>query len=401
MPDCGSTTAAPSVRTCPRSIWKGAKPTRSSAAWERCTPGTSWSPRLGVTAKLSADGRTMLRASYGRFSQGVLTGELSPFHPGVTPITTAAFDPATGGYTRIVSVVDPKMNLQLDPETRAPRTDEYSVGVDREVGRRLAVAIAYVRKNGGNFIGWTDVGGQYREETRTLPDGRSVPVFVLVNATADRRFLLTNPEGYSLTYNGLVMVVEKRRSHGWQAFGSYTLSRAYGLQPSSGTTAAGAQVSTVAPPPPRRDVRARSQRSHQRARPAAKRSPAHVPGDGQRRRAADRLRDRRQPAVLQRQAVGGHGAGRAAARATSAFCSSRAARAGCRRKRCSICACRGRSPSAGGTHRAAPGRAQCAQLTRRRRAWRRTICSARISVRPTVFVDPRRAMVSVRVNLGR
>ena len=49
--------------------------------------------------KLSADGRTMLRASYGRFSQGVLTGEFSAFHPGVTPTTTAAFDPATGGYT--------------------------------------------------------------------------------------------------------------------------------------------------------------------------------------------------------------------------------------------------------------------------------------------------------------
>ena len=64
-------------------------------------------------------------------------------------------------------------------------------------------------------------------------------------ATAARRFLLTNPDGYSLTYNGLVMAVEKRRSHGWQAFGSYTLSRASGLQPSSGTTAAGAQVSTV------------------------------------------------------------------------------------------------------------------------------------------------------------
>ena len=40
------------------------------------------SPRLGVTAKLSGDGRTILRASYGRFNQGVLTGELSPFHPG-------------------------------------------------------------------------------------------------------------------------------------------------------------------------------------------------------------------------------------------------------------------------------------------------------------------------------
>ena len=45
------------------------------------------------------------------------------------------------------------------------------------------------------------------------------------------------------------MVIEKRRSHGWQAFGSYTLSEVYGLQPASGTTAAGAKVSTVSPPP--------------------------------------------------------------------------------------------------------------------------------------------------------
>ena len=91
------------------------------------------------------------------------------------------------------------------------------------------------------------MGGQYRERTQPLPNGASVPVFELVNAPTARRFLLTNPDGYSLTYNGLVMAVEKRRSRGWQAFGSYTLSRASGLQPSSGATAAGAQVSTVAP----------------------------------------------------------------------------------------------------------------------------------------------------------
>ena len=208
-----------------------------------------WSPRLGVATKLTADGRTMLRASYGRFNQGVLTGELSPFHPGATPTTTAGFDSATGGYTSIVSVVDPKRNLQLDPETRSPRTDEYSIGVDREVGRRLAVAIAYVHKAGSDFIGWTDVGGRYREETRSLPDGRSLPVSVIANATADRRFLLTNPAGYSLNYNGLVAAVEKRRSRGWQASGSYTWSRASGLQPSGGATAAGPQVSTIAGTP--------------------------------------------------------------------------------------------------------------------------------------------------------
>jgi hypothetical protein len=205
------------------------------------------SPRLGVTERLTADGRTILRASYGRFNQGVLTGELGPIHPGVTPITTTAFDAATGGYTQLVSIVDPKINLMLDPKTRTPRTDEYSIGVDRELGPRLAVALAYIRKTGSNFIAWTDVGGQYREETRTLADGRILPVFALTTSTASRRFLLTNPDGYSLTYNGLVTVVEKRRSNGWQALASYTLSRAHGLQASSGATAADPQVSTVAP----------------------------------------------------------------------------------------------------------------------------------------------------------
>src|SRR5688572_10813615 len=86
------------------------------------------------------------------------------------------------------------------------------------------------------------------EETRTLPDGRDLSVAVLVNGTASRRFLLTNPASYSLTYNGVVMALERRRAQGWQAFGSYTWSRADGLQAASGTTAAGAQTSTISAP---------------------------------------------------------------------------------------------------------------------------------------------------------
>lgn len=205
------------------------------------------SPRLGVTARLSANGRTILRASYGRFNQGVLTGEISPIHPGVTPVTTTAFDAMTGGYTRLISVVDPTVNLLIDPATRTPKTDEYSIGVDRELSARWAAAVAYIHKSGSDFIAWTDIGGQYRKETRKLPDGSVLPVLVLTSPTSSRRFLLTNPDEYSLTYNGLVTVLEKRWSHGWQALGSYTFSRAYGLQASSGASAADPQVSTVAP----------------------------------------------------------------------------------------------------------------------------------------------------------
>ena len=211
-----------------------------------------WSPRLGVTARLTANGRTMLRGSYGRYIQGVLTGELEPFHPAASAVTTIQFDPVTGlpGAPR---VVNPRVNLQMDRDTRAPRTDEYSTGIDRAVGRDLSVAIAFIHKRGADFIGWTDTAGTYVDAALTLADGRSLPVRRLntaVTPLSARRFLLTNDDRYSLRYNGLVVAVEKRRSHGWQAFGSYTRSKASGLLPSSGASASGAQASTVSPPQP-------------------------------------------------------------------------------------------------------------------------------------------------------
>src|SRR4030095_9914359 len=82
------------------------------------------SPRLGLTTILDQSGHTLLRASYGRFNQGVLTGELDPISQGTTSTRTMAYDTATGGYTQLVSVVDPKINLALDPNTRTPHTDE-------------------------------------------------------------------------------------------------------------------------------------------------------------------------------------------------------------------------------------------------------------------------------------
>jgi len=206
------------------------------------------SPRLGVSARLTEDGRTMLRASYGRFNQGVLTGELDPIHPGVTPTTTMAYEASTGGYTRLVSVVDPKRNLSIDPETRTPHTDEFSLAVDHQIGTRMAASAAYIRKTGSDSIGWTDTGGQYREETRVLTDGQQLPVMVLTNATADRRFLLTNPGHLSMHYDGVVLALDKRLSNRWQATVSYTYSKAYGRQVTSNASASEAQFSTIARP---------------------------------------------------------------------------------------------------------------------------------------------------------
>jgi hypothetical protein len=206
------------------------------------------SPRLGVTVKIDHSGRTMLRANYGRFDQGVLTGELDPVSPGITTTTTMAYDPTTGGYTTFVSAVDPRINLALDPHTRTPHTDEFSLALDREVTPRLRTSAAYIRKRGGDFIGWTDRGGQYREAPRTLPNGTILPVFELTNSTSARRFFLTNPDNLFVHYDALVVALDKRLSSGWQASGSYTYSRAYGLQAVSNAAADAPQFSTIARP---------------------------------------------------------------------------------------------------------------------------------------------------------
>jgi hypothetical protein len=203
------------------------------------------SPRLGLTVRLSADGRTILRTTYGRFHQGILTGEPSAVHPGLTPITTAAFDPLTGQYSRIISVVDPTVNLRIDPHTKSPQTDQLGLGVEREVAQRFSIAASYVHKSGSDFIGWTDTGGIYQPDTRTLQNGLTIPVWVLTNGTSSRRFLLTNPSDYFLGYNGIVLTMDKRWSEGRQALVSYTLSKAEGLEPSNGLAVGNGQFSST------------------------------------------------------------------------------------------------------------------------------------------------------------
>ena len=168
------------------------------------------SPRFGVTVKLDRTGRTILRANYGRFNQGVLTGELDPISPGIATTTTMAYDAATGGYDRPVSVVDPKSQIALDPRTRSPHTDEWSLALERGSRRELSVSGAYIRKRGADFIGWTDTGGDYRSDTRTVAGGMMLPVLILTNRPSDRRFLLTNPRELFLDTTASSLAVEKR-----------------------------------------------------------------------------------------------------------------------------------------------------------------------------------------------
>ena len=52
------------------------------------------SPRLGLTWKLTEDGKTILRATAGRYYRPIFLNEFTGMHPGIAASTLAAFDAA-------------------------------------------------------------------------------------------------------------------------------------------------------------------------------------------------------------------------------------------------------------------------------------------------------------------
>ncbi len=208
----------------------------------------TWSPRLGFTYKLTGDGKTLLRGFWGRSHQGVLAGQFQGFHPGTTPTTFARFDPATGEYSDVLFSFDPPEDQAIDNEMRPPNTDQFSIGIDREIWADAVLSVSYVRKEGRDFTGWVDIGGEYGVATETLPDGREITVFPLVGPRDDRFLLLTNPDDWYMAYDGLLLTFEKRWSAGWQTYVSYGLSKTDGLQASNVGGRGGPQFSVPTGP---------------------------------------------------------------------------------------------------------------------------------------------------------
>jgi hypothetical protein len=69
----------------------------------------------------------------------------------------------------------------------------------------------------------------YGPRDTALADGRPLTVQALLNSPAERVFLRTNGPGFFTDYDGLVLGLQKRWSHRWQANVSYTRSRTEGL----------------------------------------------------------------------------------------------------------------------------------------------------------------------------
>ncbi len=115
---------------------------------------TNWSPRVGVSWDPWLDGKTRFFAHWGRYYDRLLLGSVAgDGGPGTRSFMfvpnpmTRRIDP---GAPSIASFT-PSIN-QVDRDLKTPRTDELSLGVERELAAEWSVGLSYINRKGYDLL---------------------------------------------------------------------------------------------------------------------------------------------------------------------------------------------------------------------------------------------------------
>ncbi len=213
-------------------------------------PGKNFAPRVGFAYSLDQSAKTVLRASYGLFyarMPGALVGNLHQIN-GLTqrPITLQANVPADLALgpvfpNRLPSLdrTPPPGVLSIgfaDQNLRAPYSQQWDLGLEREITRNLGITVSYLGSRGVGFFGVRDlnIGAPTGSFTYTIRDAQganvgsfTTPTYLRANRVDTRFQRVTQTENANSTwYNAMVLQVRQRASKWFEGTLNYTWSHA-------------------------------------------------------------------------------------------------------------------------------------------------------------------------------
>ncbi len=205
------------------------------------------SPRLGLNLKLNDSGSALLKAHYGRYYRGIVTGEFDNTTPSITPtyLFSGLYDAA--GNPQDLELVSDNSTLSVDPDLENPYTDQFILAWEQQLGPGIGFSINYVHKRSENQTAFPDIGGSYTLVPYTSPGSDVTQVYQLTSGAESRLFQLRNDDRMFSRYNGVAFELKKRLSNRWQANVGLTLSESTGRQGSSSarSTPLSSQISTA------------------------------------------------------------------------------------------------------------------------------------------------------------
>jgi len=189
-----------------------------------------FSPRFGLAYRLTADGKTLLRANIGRYYNHMIYGnwELPP--PSAPTWYMYGWN---GSDWDLITSYTPEL-ISVDPNLKNPYSDQFSVGIDRELFTNFGLSFTYLEKWSKDLIGFSPVTGDWDDyyELTTVTDpysGDSLQAYNLIDEYPELH--ITNPDRFYSRYRMFSLVLNKRMSNKWQLQASFTYSKIWGLNP--------------------------------------------------------------------------------------------------------------------------------------------------------------------------
>ncbi len=192
--------------------------------------GTQWisytdiAPRIGLAYELTADGKTALRASYGRYYE---LAHCSTFiFKDIPP--TYYYDYYGPGDWGLYSVRDNAINLNIDPNLKNHYADMFSVGFERELMPDLSFSIQYNHREDKQLFGGDDRVAQWAPFTATdSMTNNTFTMYYQTNVGENDQYVINNDKLHR-KYDGVDIIMRKRFSNNWQMMGSFTWNIAKG-----------------------------------------------------------------------------------------------------------------------------------------------------------------------------
>jgi outer membrane receptor protein involved in Fe transport len=200
------------------------------------------SPRVGLTTILDKDAKTVAKASWGRYYGKLLGDMFRDASNGNTTLNAFFFNPDTGAYDVPYYSVDPNINYGIDPDLKNQYTDQFFVGVEREVIPDLGLDLSFIYKKDNDFIRVRDVRGEYAQVPFTdtfQGQTQTLQVFNRTSPSSQSLFQVTNRDDFEQDYKSFIVQAYKRFSRNWQLQGSYQWQRGEGT--GRGTLGVGSQ----------------------------------------------------------------------------------------------------------------------------------------------------------------
>jgi len=208
---------------------------------------TSLAPRLGAVYDLTGDGKTLFKASFSRYIQANVTDYYSKANPNgffvYAQMLNSDYTVIPGAYlfASYPSAATVGYNGQ---GLKAPRTDEVTVSLERELFTDWSASARYIRKWDRNLI--EDVDANQLDIDALMTTGELIwtnwekveftdaydgttKYFYNQKEILDSDIYLVNPPGAKRDYDGVEVTLAKRYTNGWSLMASYVWQNSRGL----------------------------------------------------------------------------------------------------------------------------------------------------------------------------